>query len=272
VTPRPTVNLIDRNPWPAMVAGCVLFWAMVAAAGAADITEDASVKFFAKLTETSSAGGFADSKGNVANGTWVGDTFTTIAAPAQFGSLTCPSFNGTNQTIQWSDDVDVEMTAAGDFTWAYWAKTNTASTVFPVAKNDAGFTAEFDLGTNAGSPYSVLRPVGVNFQPGTPDYNDNGWHHIAHVGDRGASTVVVKHYIDGVLVSTSSAITWTPSTSSDPLYIGSRRGAGGWWVGGLGFVLKADKAFSDAEVLQLYQWTGSAPNKFAGRKVGFVGR
>lgn len=29
---RPTVNLTDRNPWPAMVGGCVAFWLLIAGA------------------------------------------------------------------------------------------------------------------------------------------------------------------------------------------------------------------------------------------------
>ncbi len=195
-----------------------------------------------------------DSSPLALSGTWQGSALSTVTGP--FSGSTAPSFNGSNNYISFADNANHDF--SGSFTFAAWAKTSTVSSLALAAKNDAGFSSGWDMLIDGGAIQAVARPVGLNHNPGTPDFNNNVWRHVAETLTYSGGNVTGRYYLDGALVNTSGTVAWTPTANADQTHIGARRGAI-FWNGSLKEVRLYSRALSAGDVAELYTFSPFVP-------------
>jgi hypothetical protein len=181
-----------------------------------------SLSLYCPLNEPSGSATIADLALGL-SGTWAGGTMATEASP--WPGRSAITFPGT----QWASFADhATHDSAGARSFHFWAKTTSAAVLGIIAKNDAGFSSGFDLLLDTGALTTVFRPVGLNHVPGVSPFNDGAWHSVGvsvtHSGVAGENATS-RYYLDGLLKATSDPAAWTPTTNTDPLYIGARRGA-----------------------------------------------
>ena len=141
-------------------------------------------------------------------------------------------------------------------TISLWIKTSTStagSTASLISKNTTAASREgFHLyiesnqiagqRKDAGSGITTIAPAG-------PLLNDGAWHHIVFVYTSGGTSEI---YVDGVMVSSSSTIPFTP-TSAFPLRIGLNVDSfWGNYVGSMDEVGMWSRALSSAEIDNIY--------------------
>lgn len=193
-----------------------------------------------------------DLTGRHANGTYAG-SFSTVAAP--YGADVARVF--TSGDASFADAADLE--AVANLTVMFWAKTASVATGWICTKSDAAFTTGFEFGMVGGAGSAVLRPAGLNFQPGTPDFNDDAWHHVAiAIEDLGSGNVRGKYWLDGVATTPGGSIATTPGSNSDVLRIGSRRGTANFGGALYDLWLFSNRLLTDAEVAYAATLRGSS--------------
>jgi hypothetical protein len=207
---------------------------------------------FRALLNEQSGTAIIDSSGLHANGTLNG-TLATVPSPQP--GRTAIQFNGTTNYISFADAADLDL--AGSFTISYWAKVTNgafaASSAYIVAKFPvADFANGYSMVITNGAMGTVLFPIGSNYQPGTPDWNNGNWRHIAHVVAYSGGQATTTHYIDGASVSSIGPITWTPAANAGPLIIGDAKAvAVGRYTGALSDVRIYTRALAADDIKSL---------------------
>jgi hypothetical protein len=197
----------------------------------------------AKLNEPSGTA-CIDSTGLNSNGTYSGN-WTTVAAPAQFGSGEVMRVCDASGDVTFADNSILESSRSMSDT--AWVK-GTATSGWFATKSDAGFVSGDEWGALNGSQIFVGRPVGPNSQPGSPDFNDDLPHFLCvTVEDVGSGNVVIRMYTDAVLIFTSSSIAWTPTANSDLFRLFSRRGSS-HWVGAMYDFIRFNRTLTAADI------------------------
>lgn len=175
-----------------------------------------------KLIEASGSS-FADSSGNGNNS--IGGTVPTLsntAPPAGF-TENAPTFNGTNQFIQFPS-----MTLAGvSYSYSVWIRTPTLAGSYPSVIFGATGGALLYIHQQSNGTISVAHAGSVVTTPATA-ITANTWYHLGVIYNSGTGIVTI--YLNGAPV-TSGAISAYAGTT--PVVTTAKVSTGFWWNGQL---------------------------------------
>jgi hypothetical protein len=166
-----------------------------------------------KLADNGTAGGAADSSGNVRTGSYQGSgTATGVAGPCVRDGSSAVTLNGSTGWISTPSSVANPAT----FTEELWFKTTTNSggELIGFGNTKAGTPTSYDRHiymTNAGQLVFAVYPNTVKTISSTAAYNDGAWHLAAATL---SPTAGMTLYVDGVPVATD------PSTTTAQNYSG----------------------------------------------------
>ncbi len=190
-----------------------------------------------------------DISGNGNNGTVAGATLTAD----RFGNANSAyNFNGTNNYIYNNNPVNLPLGGTSR-TVSAWIKTNSTYWGRMVLNYGGAQSSlcEIGIGTNGGTNINTLYGFG-----GSVVIASNQWVHVVSTYD--AATSTSKLFANGVLITTNTTATITPTTNG-ALWIGrglfKAANDAYYWLGQLDDISIYNRALSTTEVQQLY--TGS---------------
>ena len=186
---------------------------------------------------------------------------TDSADPAWTDGVTggALQFDGSNDRVVVPDDPELRI--GPSFTVEAWVNRGSSSSSDVILSkgdsNERNFLLLIDSSSRIDFRWEVSG--GSNHGALSAAQNWTGWHHVACVYDAAAGENRI--YFDGALVESASD-SGTPTTSSDPIYIGARLSSGSlrdWFVGSIDLVRVASFAMYDQDFTPPTQLGNSTP-------------
>ncbi|MBI2590947.1 MAG: LamG domain-containing protein [Candidatus Blackburnbacteria bacterium] len=211
-----------------------------------------------------------DSSGNANHGTITATSTLgkcTTASTFWGGSLGtgagkfnyAPTFNGSADYVSVANESNFDFERTNAFTIGAWVKTSSSNTqmIFAKMANTDPYTG-FDFHIlNTGVPRFLLintYSTSTIDTQSTKTVNDGSWHQVIVTYDGSSSASGVNFYIDGILISKSTAINNLSSSILNNITptIGSRNNQAYYWNGQLDDVRVYNYALTPLQVKLLY--------------------
>lgn len=201
-------------------------------------------------------------------GTDLGGVSIGQAGPLAGDPDTSTGFNGTTGTISIPDNPGLEFSNNQPFSVEAWVKTTaTSGMIASKMANSSPYTG-WELGLTSGEPHLLLintwssNAIDVN---STTSVADGNWHHLVLTYDGSSKAAGVTFYIDGN--PTSNHISFdslsASSSSTAPLYIGSRAASTGFFDGDLADIAVYPSALNAGQIALHHQVGLTAPGPSA---------
>ncbi len=197
-----------------------------------------------KLDEAADTAAY-DSSGWGNNGILMnGTSHTTSTCKAGY----CLSFNGSDNYVDIAEATSsIDVTDA--LTFVAWIHPTSVSSYAPIfAKIPPTYGSGYEFSNSSGNLRTTLRTAGGNcdFVQGT--LTADTWQFVVSTYDG----EVIRHYINGMLFSTSPTCTLGAAANNNDLYIGGRSSDTSRFAGLIDDIRIYDRALSADEIFQLY--------------------
>ncbi|MEM4736487.1 MAG: DUF2341 domain-containing protein [Nitrososphaeria archaeon] len=162
-------------------------------------------------------------------------------------------FDGNNDYVNISGNSNLNNLT--NFTVAFWASASASTQAYSmlVTKFTTDAQATFQImrnGTNNRIEYRIGDGSSVYTQIGSINIFDDQWHYVVYSYDG----KTVRAFVDGKK-DVEQALSITPYTTTNPVTIGSRGGAGGYYLRGMMDEVRIyNRAISPAEAQELYNF------------------
>ncbi len=186
-----------------------------------------------------------DSSGNGDGGTLTNNPTRLLLNGCKAGS--CMSFNGTSYVD--IKEIGQTLSVTNMLTFAVWIYPTSNTVYQPIlGKVPSGYNAGYEFANSSGALRTTLRTSGGNCDYTTGSLLLNQWQYVVSTYDGN----VVKHYINGSLVGTSSVCTFGAAITTSDLYIAGRAADGSRFFGNIDDARIYNRALSASEVQALY--------------------
>jgi RHS repeat-associated protein len=223
------------------------------------VDTDTPVSYW-RLSEAPGATTAVDSNGPN-NGTYNSGVTLGGTPPVVGDASTSATFNGTNGTISVPDNPSMRFSNTQPFSVEAWVKTTVTSGTDEILSKMAN-TAPYqgwELSLANGEPFFMMinnwTSQNTFYEGATASVADGMWHHVVVTYDGSSKAAGVTFYVDGMPVGNSvgvDALTGTTSSTA-PLYIGSRAGSLGFFNGSVADVAVYNQQLDASHIQSHYQ-------------------
>jgi len=197
-----------------------------------------------------------DNSGNSNDGTWNASTTNTTGKYSNGVTM-----DGSSDYINFGNDSSL---SANSMTYSFWVKSNSATNpsdyhgLLFKASDTSASTREMStqFSTDGSLAFGVTNGSQIYYASIPGDYYDATWHHVVAVKEYGTSNDVLKAYLDGALIDTTtmSGHGVTNSTNLEFGRVSSASQADRYLNGIVDELRVYNRALSPKEIRDLYNW------------------